>query len=26
MPPALIIRHTGGVHGEINSLLDGLRR
>ncbi len=26
MPPALIIRHTREVHGEIESLSDGLRR
>jgi hypothetical protein len=26
MPPALIIRHTREVHGEIGSLSDGLRR
>jgi hypothetical protein len=26
MPPALIIRHTPEVHGEIDSLLGGLRR
>jgi hypothetical protein len=26
MPPALIIRHTPEVHGELDSLLGGLRR
>jgi hypothetical protein len=26
MPPALIIRHTREVHGEVDSLLSGLRR
>jgi hypothetical protein len=26
MPPALIIRHTPAVHGEVQSLLDQLRR
>ena len=26
MPPALIIRHTPQVHGEVNRLLDQLRR
>jgi hypothetical protein len=26
MPPALIIRHTSDVHGEVGSLLYGLRR
>jgi hypothetical protein len=26
MPPALIIRHTAQVHGEVDSLLYGLRR
>jgi hypothetical protein len=26
MPPALIIRHTPEVHGEVGSFLDGLRR
>jgi hypothetical protein len=26
MPPALIIRHTADVHGEVDSLLDRLRR
>jgi hypothetical protein len=26
MPPALIIRHTPEVHGEVGSLLDVLRR
>jgi hypothetical protein len=26
MPPALIIRHTRGVHGEVDSLLGRLRR
>ena len=26
MPPALIIRHTREVHGEVGSLLYGLRR
>jgi hypothetical protein len=26
MPPALIIRHTRDVHGEVSSLLSGVRR
>jgi hypothetical protein len=26
MPPALIIRHTAGVHGEVEGFLDLLRR